>query len=359
MTDSRARQDQSRSARARHEARRLSRAAHGLSGAGAARHDRMHSARGPVCDRMRRGRRSARSLESGVARRRRAVALAAARRPGPRRARPHPEAHSAAGRSRRRQHRRGRDAARPDARLARAGSSESARGRGRRRSAPTSRSFCRAARRSGSAAATRSIRSPICRVTGSCCSCRASASRRPMPTAGTTPNAASARGSTAREVQHVPGPWPSRAAQMINDLEAPIARHHPEIDQMKTALRRAGALAAAMSGSGSTVFGLFQQRSRGGGGREPALGLGLARADDRVARPRRVRAETERRAATARSTPCREREVSTTLRVCAAVGERLLRGGAWPSGKARDFGSRIRRFESSRPNQNDETTTQW
>ena len=29
---------------------------------------------------------------------------------------------------------------------------------------------------------------------------------------------------------------------------------------MKTALRRAGALAAAMSGSGSTVFGLFQRR---------------------------------------------------------------------------------------------------
>jgi 4-diphosphocytidyl-2-C-methyl-D-erythritol kinase len=63
-----------------------------------------------------------------------------------------------------------------------------------------------------------------------------------------------------REAQHVPGPWPSRAAQMINDLEAPSARHHPEIDQMKAALRRAGALAAAMSGSGSTVFGLFQKR---------------------------------------------------------------------------------------------------
>lgn len=69
-----------------------------------------------------------------------------------------------------------------------------------------------------------------------------------------------ARGG-GREPQHVPGPWPSRAAQMINDLEAPIARHHPEIDQMRTALRRAGALAAAMSGSGSTVFGLFQKRS--------------------------------------------------------------------------------------------------
>jgi 4-diphosphocytidyl-2-C-methyl-D-erythritol kinase len=68
------------------------------------------------------------------------------------------------------------------------------------------------------------------------------------------------RGPLVREPQHVPGPWPSRAAQMINDLEAPIARHHPEIDQMKSALRRAGALAAAMSGSGSAVFGLFQKR---------------------------------------------------------------------------------------------------
>jgi 4-diphosphocytidyl-2-C-methyl-D-erythritol kinase len=71
----------------------------------------------------------------------------------------------------------------------------------------------------------------------------------------------SVRGPIVREPQHVPGPWPSRAAQMINDLEAPIARHHPEIEQMKTALRRAGALAAVMSGSGSTVFGLFQKRA--------------------------------------------------------------------------------------------------
>ncbi len=68
------------------------------------------------------------------------------------------------------------------------------------------------------------------------------------------------RGALSREPQHVPGPWPSRAAQMINDLEAAIARHHPEIDQMKAALGRAGAVAAAMSGSGSAVFGLFQKR---------------------------------------------------------------------------------------------------
>ncbi len=71
----------------------------------------------------------------------------------------------------------------------------------------------------------------------------------------------SGHGHGAREPQYVPGPWPSRAAQMINDLEVAIARHHPEIEQMKAALRRAGALAAVMSGSGSAVFGLFQKRS--------------------------------------------------------------------------------------------------
>jgi 4-diphosphocytidyl-2-C-methyl-D-erythritol kinase len=69
-----------------------------------------------------------------------------------------------------------------------------------------------------------------------------------------------ARGPSLRDPQYVPGPWPSRAAQMVNDLEAPIARHHPEIDQMRMALRRVGALASAMSGSGSAVFGLFQKR---------------------------------------------------------------------------------------------------
>src|SRR5918999_5015485 len=67
-----------------------------------------------------------------------------------------------------------------------------------------------------------------------------------------------------RAPQHVPGPWPSRAAQMINDLEPPVSRRHPEIDQMKAGLRRAGALAAAMSGSGSAGFGLFLRQYAGG-----------------------------------------------------------------------------------------------
>ena len=101
-----------------------------------------------------------------------------------------------------------------------------------------------------------------------------------------------------REPQYVRGPWPSRAAQMVNDLEAAIARQHPEIDQMRAALRRAGALAAAMTGSGSTVFGLFQRRtdaeaavvSLGGSGWRVLLTESLGRvAYARLARPRAVR----------------------------------------------------------------------
>ncbi len=46
-----------------------------------------------------------------------------------------------------------------------------------------------------------------------------------------------------------------------NDLEAPVAAHHPEIARLVTALRRRGASYAAMSGSGSAVFGLFDRRA--------------------------------------------------------------------------------------------------
>ena len=48
---------------------------------------------------------------------------------------------------------------------------------------------------------------------------------------------------------------------MINDLEPPVLRRHPEIAALKAALREAGAVAAAMSGSGSAVFGLFRSRA--------------------------------------------------------------------------------------------------
>lgn len=72
------------------------------------------------------------------------------------------------------------------------------------------------------------------------------------------------RGAGVREsradLQVLPVPWPSRAAQMVNDLEAPVIRRHPEILALKQALRDAGAVASSMSGSGSAVFGLFRTR---------------------------------------------------------------------------------------------------
>ena len=45
-----------------------------------------------------------------------------------------------------------------------------------------------------------------------------------------------------------------------NDLEAPVAARYPEISKIAAALHEAGASRAAMSGSGSAVFGLFETR---------------------------------------------------------------------------------------------------
>ena len=52
-----------------------------------------------------------------------------------------------------------------------------------------------------------------------------------------------------------------QAREMVNDLEGPVIARHPEIGRIIAALRRAGASQAAMSGSGSAVFGLFSSRS--------------------------------------------------------------------------------------------------
>ena len=46
-----------------------------------------------------------------------------------------------------------------------------------------------------------------------------------------------------------------------NDLEAPVAARHPEIARIVRALRAERAMQAAMSGSGSAVFGLFDRRA--------------------------------------------------------------------------------------------------
>jgi 4-diphosphocytidyl-2-C-methyl-D-erythritol kinase len=106
-----------------------------------------------------------------------------------------------------------------------------------------------------------------------------------------------------RELQILPVPWPSRAAQMINDLEGPVVRRHPEIGALRTALRESGATAAAMSGSGSAVFGLFRSRALAARAVQP-LSRGGARAlltrtvtrgeHERRARPRVIRASKAR-----------------------------------------------------------------
>lgn len=49
---------------------------------------------------------------------------------------------------------------------------------------------------------------------------------------------------------------------LYNDFEAPIARLHPEIQVIKNVLYQNGAIYASMTGSGSTVFGIFPQQLR-------------------------------------------------------------------------------------------------
>jgi 4-diphosphocytidyl-2-C-methyl-D-erythritol kinase len=56
-----------------------------------------------------------------------------------------------------------------------------------------------------------------------------------------------------------PEQWPEWSRSLRNDLEPAVVRHHPAIGRIKQALVDAGAVFAAMSGSGSAVFGLFER----------------------------------------------------------------------------------------------------
>ena len=51
---------------------------------------------------------------------------------------------------------------------------------------------------------------------------------------------------------------------LTNDFEETVCKVHPEIAEIKKRLQEAGAVYAAMSGSGSTVFGLFQHNPKCG-----------------------------------------------------------------------------------------------
>lgn len=58
-------------------------------------------------------------------------------------------------------------------------------------------------------------------------------------------------------IQLPPAQWQGR---VINDFETPVFALHPEIGAIKEKLLSAGAVFASMSGTGSTVFGLFDQK---------------------------------------------------------------------------------------------------
>jgi 4-diphosphocytidyl-2-C-methyl-D-erythritol kinase len=73
--------------------------------------------------------------------------------------------------------------------------------------------------------------------------------------------AASRAGSSTSEVPFDPpadgNAWLDRLAGCRNDFEPVVAARHPEIAEAVVTLRAAGARLAMMSGSGSAVFGLF------------------------------------------------------------------------------------------------------
>ena len=57
-----------------------------------------------------------------------------------------------------------------------------------------------------------------------------------------------------------PAGWRADLSMLRNDLEPVVARRHPDLGSMIARLRDADAAHAAMSGSGSAVFGLFRSR---------------------------------------------------------------------------------------------------
>jgi 4-diphosphocytidyl-2-C-methyl-D-erythritol kinase len=74
------------------------------------------------------------------------------------------------------------------------------------------------------------------------------------------------------ERRSFPGVGHGSSLEVVNELQGPVARRHPEIDEACRALLQAGAEVAAMTGSGSTVFGLFSP----GRGEAGALALRAA-----------------------------------------------------------------------------------
>ena len=159
-----------------------------------------------------------------------------------------------------------------------------------------------------------------------------------------------------------------------NDLQAPVAARHPEIaancrpaasrwaqptPRCRGAARRCSVCLRATKGPGSGAAVSAQSGAR------VVVTETLTRRRYRTfSRPRLTGATSPAVRTSDAGETCGLRSPSYRLTVCTRVVRPLLRavspaligarnrhGGAWPSGKARDFGSRIRRFESFRPSQ--------
>jgi 4-diphosphocytidyl-2-C-methyl-D-erythritol kinase len=55
--------------------------------------------------------------------------------------------------------------------------------------------------------------------------------------------------------------WQPGNGSPVNDFEGVVFARHPELQRMKNDLRRLGSESAAMTGSGSAVFGIFRDRT--------------------------------------------------------------------------------------------------
>lgn len=76
--------------------------------------------------------------------------------------------------------------------------------------------------------------------------------------AAITPTATS---KSCREI--VRQPIETWKEELVNDFEAPIFKLHPELTEIKEKLYQQGAKYAAMSGSGSALFGIFETEPNG------------------------------------------------------------------------------------------------
>jgi len=66
-----------------------------------------------------------------------------------------------------------------------------------------------------------------------------------------------ARSSAEPENRYLPDTWLGKIVPLCNDLERPVNERHPVIGTLIERMTKLGAAMAAMSGSGSTVFGIF------------------------------------------------------------------------------------------------------